>query len=137
MARSSTRGLQSGGDDLDRGNRDPRRLVAAHVHRPGRLQAEQARLVDLDPRQRNLVLKVGVVGEMPAERFAFEQARGHHFQRQFALPDGAHAMVDAARAEPRLGDGESVMEAAEEVGRGNADVAEDHLAMPLRPRGDS
>ena len=51
---------------------------------------------------RDPFLHVGLVRQVLAEGAAFQRAIAGQLQRQLALADGAHAVVHAARAEPRL-----------------------------------
>src|SRR5208282_6931478 len=72
----------------------------------------------------------GLVGEEAAVGEARVRPLAHQFERSLGDPDGAHAVVDASRAEPRLRDGEAAAFLAEYVGHRHAAVLVDYLAMP-------
>jgi hypothetical protein len=65
-------------------------------------------------------------GEPNATR---SSARAHEPDRLLGHPDGAHAVVDAARAEAGLGDGEPLPLLTDEVVRRHPDVVEDELGV--------
>jgi len=118
--------------DLDRRDLRPGVLVADRVDQPRRLEREQADHLQLDPRLRHPVQDVGARRDRRAERLALQRAPAQQLQRALRGPDRAHAVVDAAGPEPRLGDHEAVALARDEVGGGDADVLEQQLGVPLR-----
>ena len=71
---------------------------------------------------------------MLAERDAHLRALAHELERPLGHADGAHAVVDAARAEPGLRDREAAALLAEEVLRRDAHVLEQRLAVATAVR---
>ena len=111
-----------------------RRLVADGVHHPGGLQREQASLLDLDPRLGDPLADDALLGERLAERGALVGAPAHQLERALGDADRAHAVVDPARAEARLGDREAAALLAEQVRPRDPHVLEDDLAVALGVR---
>ena len=81
-----------------------RDLVAGDVHFPGRVQHHEARRVDHDARLRDPLARNTLLGHGAAERHARGGSLAHFLERALGLADEAHAVVDAARSEPALGD---------------------------------
>src|SRR5690606_41423549 len=94
--------LQAGGHHLDAGDLGARALVALGVDLPGRAQHQQARLVDLEPRLGDPLLDVGIAVQIVAEGASLERTVAHQLERELALADGPHAVVDADRKSTRL-----------------------------------
>ena len=69
-ALSTTHDGELGGDDLDRGDLDPRALVADGVHQPRRLEHEQAGLLDAHPRVGDPLADDALLDQRAAERVA-------------------------------------------------------------------
>ena len=69
-----------------------------------------------------------------AERHALGRAAAHQLERALGRADRAHAVVDAARAEPRLADQEAVALAGDQVRGRHAHVLEHDLGVPLLVR---
>src|SRR5690606_1194087 len=90
--------------DLDHGDLGARRLVADAVHRLGRLQHQKPRLVDRDARFGDGGHDDALLGERLAERDAGLGPGAHRLERALGQADQPHAVMDAARAEPTLGD---------------------------------
>jgi hypothetical protein len=59
-------------------------------------------------------------------------AFAHQLERAFGQADQAHAVVDAARAQPALGDLEAAAFAQQDVGHRHAHVLEVHLHVAVR-----
>ena len=78
----------------------------------------------------DLGLDRALVGERLAERDALLRALAHQPQRLLGHADGAHAVVDPARAEPGLREREPAALLAEEVVGRDAHVVEQGLAVP-------
>ena len=119
------------GDDLDRGDLGAGGLRADGVDLVRRREHEQARLVDLHARLGDRGPDEALVGERPAERLARARAVHHEVQRALGHPDRAHAVVDPARAEPRLGDREAAALLADEVRGRHAHVVELELDVAV------
>ena len=95
------------GDHLDRRDLGPRPVGADPVDHPGRLQHQQADLLDRASAPRRSGLRTtpfSASGEPKATRSC--GPRAGHLQGPLGHPDAAHRVVDAARPEPRLGDRE-------------------------------
>ena len=58
-----------------------------------------------------------------------QRALAHQGQRQFALPDGAHAVVHPSRAEPRLRHRKARARLAQQVVRGHPHVPKHDFAV--------
>src|SRR5881409_929964 len=114
---------------LDLGDGLLGRLVADGVHHVRRVQDEETRLVDLDPRLRDALEGDVVLGQPLAERHAVLRALAHEIERPLGDADLAHAVVDAARTQAPLGDLEAATLAQQDVRGGYADVLEDHFAV--------
>ena len=67
-----------------------------------------------------------------AEGDAGQKPLGHLLQRDFGDADRAHAMVNAAGAEPALRDLEAAAFAEQEIARRHANVLEQHLGVAVR-----
>ena len=98
----------------------------------GGLHHQQPRLIDLKPRLRDPVAQIAEFGKMRTEGAPLQRALAHQLQRQFALPDGAHAMMHPPRTEPLLRQLKTLTLDAEQVFDRHAHVAEQQFAMPLR-----
>ena len=93
----------------------PRRLVAVLVHEPGRLQHQEPRLLDLDARERDPFADGAVLVQHLAEGAALERALDHQLERQLGGAERAHAVMDAARPEPRLRQREAAAFLAQQI----------------------
>src|SRR5262249_50370488 len=120
--------------DLDRLDLGMRALVAHGVHEPRGLQDEQAQLLHAYPGLGDPLADHALLGQRGTERDPVQRAAAHQLDRASGHADQAHAVVDPAGAEPRLGDGEAVALAAEQVLGGYAHVTELDLGVPaVRP----
>ena len=117
------------GCHLDRGHVGTRRGVALGVHQPGRSQGEEPGLVDLHPAAGHPFAYDALVGERAAEGRSINGPAAHHRQGTFGEPDRPHRVVHPSRAEPALGDRETVALGAQHVRGRHAHVGELHLAM--------
>src|SRR5579875_1333792 len=115
--------------DLDRLDLGVRALVADRVHEPRGLQDQQPGLLDPHPGLRDPVLHHSLVRERPAPRDPARRTAAEQLERPLGRADQPHAVVDAARAEPGLGDREPVALAGDQVRRRDPDVAELDLGM--------
>ena len=106
-----------------------RALVPHGVHEPGGLEDQQPGLLDPDPRLGDPVLDHALLGERAAERGPLRDPPAQQFQRPLGATDQPHAVVDPARAEPGLGDGEPAALLADEVGGRHPDPVEHHLGV--------
>ena len=66
-----------------------------------------------------------------AERIPVQSAVDHQAQRDLALADCPHAVMNPAGPKPCLGDHETVTLFGDQIGRGDADIVENDLAMPF------
>ena len=98
---------------------------------PRRLLAQQPGLVDLVAGPRDLLAHHALLGQRLAERDPLLHPVDHQRQRPLGRAERAHAVVDAARAEPRLGDREPGALLAEQVRHRHPHVVEDDLAVPV------
>ena len=114
---------------LDAGDLGGRRLVADRVHQVGGAQHVLAGHVDLDARLGDPVLDQALLGDERAEGGALERPAHHEFEGPLGDADGAHAVVDASRAEAGLGDGESAALLTEQVVGRHAHVLVDDLRV--------
>src|SRR5207244_4784542 len=71
--------------------------------------------VRLEPRLGDEVLHELLLGERAAEGMPFVRAAAHQLDRALGSPDRAHAVMDAAGAEPVLGYEEACTALAEEA----------------------
>ena len=95
--------LKPGRYDLDGRDIDARGLVTVPVDPGCRSERQQPRLINFDARLRNPVLDIGEVGELAGKGLPLESPRAHQLQRQFALSDCPHAVVNAPGTETGLG----------------------------------
>src|SRR5215472_10178909 len=116
--------------DLDGLDLGVRALVADRVHHPGGLEHEQPRRLDPDPGLSDPVLDHALVRQRAAERVPMRGPAAHQLQRPLGRADLPHAVMDAARAEPGLGDREPVTLVGDQVGGWHAGVAKLHLRVP-------
>ena len=72
-------------DHLDHRDLLPRHLVADRVHHVGRLQGQQARLLDHDARLGNALERHRLLGYLPAERKALFRAAAWLFEKMRSL----------------------------------------------------
>ena len=119
------------GGDLDRGDLGAGTLGAELVDQVGGLEHQQAGLVDLDPRLGDGLAHGPLLGQRAAEGDPRLGPLDHQRQGALGHADGAHAVVDAAGAEPGLGDHEPVALAGEDVGPRHPDVGEAELRVPV------
>src|SRR5215475_7251137 len=124
------------GDDLDGLDLPVRALVPDRVHQPGGLQHQQPGLLDPDPGLGDPVLDDALLGQRLAERDPAGDPLAHQRQGPLARADLPHAVVDPARPEPGLGDGEPLALPGDQVLRGHPHVGELDLGVPaVRPVG--
>ena len=115
--------------ELDQRDLLPRRRRALGVHLPRRVQRHQPRRVHLRRRVGDPVLDRLLVGQQRAVRVARLRALAQHVERPARDAEPAHAVVDAARAEPLLGDQEAGAARAEQRVLGHAHVLVDDLRV--------
>ena len=118
-----------GNGHLDAGDLLRCGLVADRVHEVRHVQHVLAGLVDLDAGLGDPVLDQALLGDRLAERLAFERPLAHELQCPLGDADRSHAVVDAARAEACLADGEALALAAQDVILGHPDVLIDQLGV--------
>src|SRR5437763_1133012 len=99
---------------LDPGDLGAGGLVAGGVHQPGGVEGVEPGLVDVDAGVGHPGLDHALLGQWLAERAAGVGPLAHELQRPFGGADRPHAVVDAARAEAGLGDGEAAAFLAEQ-----------------------
>jgi hypothetical protein len=119
------------GDHLDRGDLGAGPVGADPVDHPGRLQHQEARLLDRHPRLGKLGSHDALLGQRRAEGDPLFGPRAGHLEGPLGHADAAHRVVDAAGAEPRLGDREALALAAEQFLGGHADAVEADLAVAV------
>ena len=73
-----------------------------------------------------------LLGEFLAERDARQQPLGHFLQRDFRGAERAHAMMNAARAEPALRDLKAATFAEEKIARRHAHILEQDFGVAMR-----
>jgi hypothetical protein len=117
------------GRDLDRLDLGVGGLVAGDVHQPRGLEHQQTQLLDLDPRLGDPVAHDALLGDRLAEGDPLGRALAHHLDGSLGDAQRAHAVVDAARPETRLGDREALALAADDVADRHADVGEPQLGV--------
>ena len=78
---------------------------------------------------RDLLLHHLVLGDDLTVRLAAQGPLAHHVERQFALGDGAHGVVDAAAAQAALGEHFGAVLGTEQVVHGNSDVVVDDVVV--------
>ena len=120
-------------DHLDHRDLLARGALALGVHLPGGVQHHQPRGVDLHARLRDEVLDELLLGERAAEGLALVRAPAHQLEGALGRADRAHAVVDAAGAEPVLGDREAGAALAEQVVGRHAAVLVAHLPVAGAP----
>src|SRR5258708_14441814 len=96
------------------------------------MQREQARLIDLHARLGDPLARDALLGDGLAECGARQRALAHRFQRTLREPDGAHAVMDAARPEAPLSDLEAAPFAEQDVRYRYAHILEQHFAVAVR-----
>ena len=118
MARSMIRRAMFGAATLMARDLDARRALLPTVSISQAVFSVSSRACSmLDPRLGDPVLDDALLGERLAEGRSRDSARSHiSSSARSATPIAAHAVVDAARAEPGLGDGEAAALLAEQVG---------------------
>ena len=114
---------------LDCGDQVSGHLVAVLVHRVGGLERQQSGLFDLAVRARHVLADAALLGQFATEGGAVVDPAGHGLERALGLADRAHAVVDAPRAQPALGDLEALTCAEDDVGLGHANVLESQLGL--------
>src|ERR1700691_2271472 len=125
-----------GGHDLDRLDLGVRALVAHGVHQPRGLEHEQPGLLDPNPGLGDPVLDNALLGQRLAERGPVERPVAHELQGPLGRADLPHAVVDAARSQPCLRDGEPVPLAGDDVLVGDVHVGAVDLGVAaMRPVG--
>ena len=105
-------------------------LVAVLVDCPRRLLAQQPGLIDLVAGLGNCLLHETLVSQWTAERHPSTGPVDHQGQRTFGAAQRAHAVVDAPRPQPGLGDREPGAFFGEQVGDRHPDVVVDDFAVP-------
>src|SRR5690606_34415231 len=75
------------------------------------------------------VLDDSLVRQRLAEGDPLVGSAAHQLESPLCHADGPHAVVDAPRAEPGLGDGEPLALTGDDVLGRNPDVVEDHLGV--------
>ena len=103
---------------------------AAHVELPGGVEHQQPGLVDGDPGVGDALAVAAEVDQRLAERRALEAAPAGQLERQLGQPDQPHAVVDAARAEPALGDREALARPGDDVASGTRTSVNDTSPWP-------
>ena len=133
MARIDDLERHIGRDHLDHGDLGARRLVAHRVHHMRRLEHQQpwpARSRCATWRCPRTMVPCSAIGLPKATR---DLTRAHHrLERAFGDADQPHAVVDAPRAEPTLGDFEAAALAEDQVRGRHADVGEVDLPVAVR-----
>ena len=119
---------------LDLDLADGRVGLAAHalVQQPRGVHHQQAGAVDRDPGVGDALAVAAEVGDRLAEGRAGHRPRAGELERALGQSDRPHAVVDATRAEPTLGDLEGAAGAEQHVGQRHAHVGERHLAVAER-----
>ena len=117
---------------FDHGDLGSCRLVARGVHPVGRVQRQQARLIDQDACLRDSLEPHRLLGERLAKGHPAANSFAHQFEAYFRQPDQPHTVVNSARAQPSLGDLEAAAFAQQDVGRGHSDIHEVNLSMSVR-----
>jgi hypothetical protein len=79
-------------------------LASDRVHPVGRMQCQQARLVDQDPGIGDTLNNDTLFGKRLAKGHAALDPQAHRLESALRKSDKPHAMVDPARTEPRLSD---------------------------------
>ena len=110
-------------EELDQRDLLARGLLPVLVHHPGRVQRHQTRGLHLGRGVRDPVLH-GLLGrQRSAERVPLQRALAHDVEGAAGLAQPAHAVVDAAGAQPVLGDLEALADLADQIRLGHAHVA--------------
>ena len=115
----------------DGGDVHARRRIAVAIHAPRRVQHQQPGLVDFDARPGDPGLDIGEVRDPRTEGASFQRPLAHQFEREIALPDAAHAGVDAPRTQARLRHGEIRAFVSQQRGGGHPHVPKHQFAMAL------
>ena len=102
------------------------------IHQPSSVQTQKACLIDLNPRSRNVILDICVIGKLFAEDGPFQDALAHQFQCQFILANCAHAMVYSAGTQTSLRDRKTFAFFTKQITFRYTDVVENHFAMTFR-----
>jgi len=93
--------------------------------------AQQPGLLDLQPRLGDLLPHDALVGERTAERHPALGPGDHQCQRPLRCAQGAHAVVDPARAEPCLRGGKTAALLTDHVGHRHPGTVEADLGVPV------
>jgi len=104
-----------GDGDLDRRDLHGGTSVADRIHQPGGLEHQQPSLLDPDPALGDPLLHHSLRGEGLAERHTLLHPGAHEVVRTLGHADQSHAVVDPARAQSCLADGEPTVPLAQEV----------------------
>ena len=115
--------------DLDGLNLGVRTAISHGVHQPGGLEHQQSQLLDPHAGFGDPVADHALLGQRLAERDATGGPPAHHFDGTLRNTDGPHAVVDAARPEASLGDGESAALFTDQVRHRHPDIGEPQLGM--------
>ena len=119
------------GDHLDHGDFLAGHLVADGVHHVRRFQGHQPGLLDLQARAGDVLADRIELGQLAAEGLALFHPLAHGFQGALGDADGAHAVVDAARAKTALGDFEAAAFAENQVTGRHPNVGEADFRVAL------
>ena len=119
------------GDDLDRTDLGHGGDGTDLVDLPGRIEGEQARLVDSDAGLGDALAVATEAQQRLAEGSARHAAVDHQIQRLFGSTQHAHAVVDAARPKATLGDLEATAQARNHIAGRHAHIVEMHLAVAV------
>ena len=95
------------------------------------MQGQQPGLIDLDPGFGDPVLDVRPIRQLLTEGHASFRTSDHELERPLGGTDGTHAVVDAARTQPRLTDGEAFALTLEDVLERHEHILEDDLGVAL------
>ena len=121
-----------GRDDLDHRDFRTRCFVADRIHHVGRLEREQAGLLDQAACFADALAGHALRRDRFAERDSREGAPAHQRKGALRQTDQTHAMVDAARTEASLRDFETASLAKEDAACGHAHVVEHDLHVTVR-----
>ena len=117
--------------DLDHGNFRSGGLVANRIHHMGRLQGQQSRLLDEDPRFRNPLESHTAFGDGLAKGNPLPGPDTHFLQGPFGQANEAHAMMDAPWPEASLGDLEAAPFTQKNICDRDADILKDNFRRPI------
>src|SRR5690606_33761700 len=93
------------------------------------LQHQQPQLLDLHAGVRDPLPHHALLRQLPPEGRTALRPAAHELHRAFGHADQAHAVMDAARPEASLRDGETAALLADEVAARHPYAVEDHLGV--------